>query len=336
MRSNDNHTGNFWNGFTSIFFLRWICVLGQNIYVIWFYINKVLVEAMQQHISFAVGAIYGMLFLEAHTMCKAAWYTFKKYRKDPKVYGLNQWTETNRGHRPVLLLYGAVGSWSYLGDLAVALMNANIPVFVIDLGFGLPTEEMRKKIFNKIEEIRKLYSTLNKKPDDESDATHFERYSLYTTQEGASTVKLLRASHENESTNTTTNSSTSNIIPLVDIVAHSNGANVALSSIFTEDCSCIDEQGNLKFRSTLKANPHIGKLITVALPSNQTETNWMREVKKIDDLFNINAKFDALMAYKKCALTEELPSHVDYIDAGHIGIVFNPVTHNRILQYLLK
>jgi hypothetical protein len=40
-------------------------------------------------------------------------------------------------------------------------------------------------------------------------------------------------------------------------------------------------------------------VITIALPSNQTETNWMREINKINDLFNINAKYDALMGYKK-------------------------------------
>jgi len=131
-------------------------MMGQNIYVIWFYINKFLIEVMQQHISFALAAIYGMLFLEGHTICKATWYTLKKYRKDPQMYGLNQWNETNYRHRPVLLLYGAVGSWSYLGDLAITLRNANIPMFVIDLGFGLRTEEIRRKIFNKIEEIRRL------------------------------------------------------------------------------------------------------------------------------------------------------------------------------------
>jgi len=291
---------------------------------------------MQQYISPALGAIYGMLFLEAHTICKATWYTLKKYRKDPQAYGLNQRNEPNHLHHPVLLLHGAVGSWSYLGDLAVALKNANIPVFVIDLGFGLPTEEMRKKVFNKIEEIRRLYSNSNKRTDNESYTGQNERQSPNIIQQEASTVKLIRISHGNETTGTATNSKSSNMIPLVDIVAHSNGGNVALYSAFTEDCSYIDEQGNLKFRSALEANPHIGKVITVAFPSNQTETKWMHEINKTNDLFNVNAKYDALMGYKKCALVEELPAHVEYIDAGHIGIVFNRTAHNRILQFLLK
>ncbi|CAF2695177.1 unnamed protein product [Rotaria sp. Silwood2] len=92
-----------------------------------------------------------MLILEGHTLCKAVWYTLKKYRKDPQVYGLNQWNETHcRRRRPVLLLHGAVGSWSYLGDLAVLLESVHIPVFIINLGFELPTEEIRKQVFKKI------------------------------------------------------------------------------------------------------------------------------------------------------------------------------------------
>jgi hypothetical protein len=42
------------------------------------------------------------------------------------------------------------------------------------------------------------------------------------------------------------------------------------------------------------------------------------------------------MAFKKCALNEEFSAHVEYIDAGHIGIVFNRAAHNQILQYLFK
>jgi hypothetical protein len=336
MKSINHYIRNLWNGFASIFLSRWDLVVGQQIYVIWFYINKFLVEAMQQYISPALGAIFGMLFLEGHTMCIAAWYTLKKYRKDPQVYGLNQWNETNCRYRPVLLLHGAVGSWSYLGDLAVALKNANIPVFVIDLGFGLPTEKMRKKIFNKIKEIRRLYYNFNQKSDDESYSNQIGRQSLCTTQEEMSTVKLIRTSQESETTRVPTNLTNLHNIPLVDIVAHSNGGNVALYSTFTENCSYIDGEGNFKFRCEPQANPHIGKVITVALPSNQTETNWMREINKINDLFNVNAKFDALMDYKRCALVEELHSHVEYIDAGHIGIVFKSSTYNRVLQFLLK
>jgi hypothetical protein len=308
----------------------------QKIYRIWFYINKYLVEAIQRHISPALGAIFGMLFLEAHTICKAAWYTLKKYRKDPKVYGLNQWDVTRCSYRPVLLLHGAVGSWSYLGDLAVGLKKANIPVFVIDFGTGLPTDEMRKKIFNRIEEIRGLYHHSNQKSDAESYARQIERQSLRSTQQKNSTIKLIKTSDDTDASRSAVDSTIPDFIPLVDIIAHSNGGNLGLYSAFTEDCSYIDGEGNLKFRSTPQANPHIGKVITIALPTNKMETNWIHDINKLDDLYNINATFDALMGHKKCALVEEHPSHVQYIDAGHIGIVFNPTTYNRLLQFLFK
>ncbi|CAF2057524.1 unnamed protein product [Rotaria magnacalcarata] len=127
-------------------------------------------------------------------MCNALWYTLKNYCKNPNVYGLNQFNETHCRHRPVLLLHGAVGSWSYLGDLAAVLKTTNIPVFVINLGFGLLTEETRKKIFNKIEEIRKTYYQSCQKFDNESYYSSMDKESLCMTNEEISTIKLLRTS----------------------------------------------------------------------------------------------------------------------------------------------
>ncbi|CAF3461186.1 unnamed protein product [Rotaria sp. Silwood1] len=291
---------------------------------------------MQQHISPAAGEFYGMLILEGHSLCKAVWYTFKKYRKDPQVYGLNQWNERQYRRRPVLILHGAIGSWSYLGDLAVLLKSVHIPVFVINLGFGLPTEETRKRVFDKIEEIRKLYYDSYQKLNNETHCGQIDQESLGTMHNEISTMKLQRTWQENKNIRITTNTTSSNTIPLVDIVAHSIGGNLALYSAFTQDCSYIDVQGNLKFRSAPQPNLHVGKIITVALPSNQIEINCMREINKLDNLFNVNAEFDALMAYKKCALAETLPSNVKYIDAGHIGIVFNRSTYSYVLQFLLK
>ncbi|CAF0747137.1 unnamed protein product [Adineta steineri] len=333
MQSTKNQTSNFWNNITSAVIVRWILTLGQQLYDIWFYINTYLVKTIQKNISPALGAIFGMVFLEGHTMCKAIWYTFKKYRNDPKFYGFNQWDEEYSCHRPVLLLHGAVGSWSYLGDLAIALKNANIPVFVIDLGFGLPREEMREKIFNKIAEIRKLYSDSNKKSADNSKADQNKINTFVIIHKRAPKLRLRRITEESDIGSFEKNLNT---IPLIDIIAHSDGGNLALYSAFTQDCSYIDGDGNLKFRTVPQANPFIGKIITIALPSNHTETNSIRDINKINDLFNINATFDALMANKKCALLEELPSHVEYVDAGHIGIVFNHTTYTRILQFLLK
>lgn len=253
--------------------------LGHGIYLIWFWVNQLLVDIVKRHISPMLSVTLGMLLLEGHTLCKAAWFTWRKYRRDPKEYGLDQFETVDRECRPVLLLHGAVGSWAYLGDLAVALKRANIPVFVINLGFGLPTDEMRRRVFDKIQTIK----TVN---------------------------------------------------PLVDIVAHSNGGNLALCCAFTSECSFIDSTGKLKFRDVPQANADIGKIITIALPSNAEEVHQMQQIGKENDLFNINAKYDALMSYKKCALVGALSSHAAEISAAHVGIVFQPKTYERLIAYL--
>jgi esterase/lipase len=261
--------------------------LGHGIYLIWFWVNQLLVDIVKRHISPMLSITLGMLLLEGHTLCKAAWYTWKKYRGDPKEYGLDQWQTVDRECRPVLLLHGAVGSWAYLGDLAVALRRANIPVFVINHGFGLPTDETRRRVFENIQAIRNTYKGQN---------------------ETAS--------------------------PLVDIVAHSNGGNLALDCAFTTECSSIDSTGALKFRDVPQANADIGRIITIALPSNAEEVHQMQQIGKEKDLFNINAKYDALMSHKKCALVGALASHAAEISAAHVGIVFQPTTYEQVIEYL--
>ena len=335
MQSTNDQKGHHpWTSVMSVFLLKWMSIVGQYIYIIWFSIHRVITGVIQQRISLAFGAIYGMIFLEGHTVCKVMWYTWKKYDENPSVYGLNQWNETNCHHRPVLLIHGAAGSWAYLGDLAVALKNARIPVFTIDLGFGLPTDEMRRKINQKIDEIRRLYPKPNQSIEIKPNLSPTEpRPFLYTIQEETPSEKSINFNNINPFCRKITHS---NDPPLVDLIAHSNGGNIALYSAFTENCSSIDQQADLKFRSELQANPNIGKIITIALPSNQIETNWLREINKINDLYNINAKYDALMAYKECSLVKELPSHVQYVNAAHIGIVFDPTIPNRILRILFQ
>ena len=263
--------------------------LGHVIYLTWFWVNQFLVNVVKRHLSPMLSVTLGMLLLEGHTLCKAAWYTWKKYCRDPKEYGFDQFETVKHDHRPVLLLHGAVGSWSYLGDLAVALQAANIPVFVINLGFGLPTEKTRRDVFEKIRAIRK-----------------------FCAREGENGASL------------------------VDIVAHSNGGNLALYSAFTSECSFIDEQGEFRFRDVPQANGDIGKIITIALPCNAEEVHQMQQIGKENDLFNINAKYDALMSHKKCALVGALYSHAVEISAGHVGIVFLHSTSEQVIRYLLE
>lgn len=249
-----------------------------GLYLIWFYIQKCIVDLLKNYVSSTVGLTYGMILLEAHTLCKAAWYTIYKYRRNPLTYGFNT---IHSEHRPVLLLHGAVGSWSYLGDLATSLQQANISVFVLNHGFGLPTDEIRRKVLEKIDEIRRL-----------------------------------------------TNNRSS-----IDLVAHSNGGNLAFCSAFTEQCSFIDHQGKLQFRDEPKANPFIGKIITVALPTNEKEFELMCRIGKENDLFNINAQYDGLMSHKNCALSQHYRRDVN---AAHVGIVFQKDTHDYIVELLTK
>ena len=255
-----------------------IMPMHEQIFLLWFFVQKFIVELLKNYVSPMLGLAYGMIVLEAHTLCRAAWYTFYKYRQDPTAYGFNT---IHSDRRPVLLLHGAVGSWSYLGDLARALRLAQIPVFVLNHGFGSPTDEIRRKVFAKIEEIRRLIN--DRSP--------------------------------------------------VDLVAHSNGGNLALACAFTEECSFIDAQGELQFHREPSAYPHVGKIITVALPTSRTELEQVRQIKKENDLFNLNAHYDGLMGHKICAL--DLQHRVD-INSAHIGIVFQKKTYESVLELLLN
>ena len=225
---------------------------GLKIYENWFFFNKKIVETFKQA-SPALGVFLGMASLEGHTLLRAAWYSFSEYGKSPESYGLEQIHKIHEGQRPVLLIHGAAGSWPYLGDLATSLTEAKIPVFVISLGTGAPTEEKLSAILEKVQTIQDLYrKTLHKDV-------------------------------------------------AVDLVAHSMGGNLALAAAFTKECSFFDKEGDLQFNQIPSANPNIGKVVALALPSNAAEVSWFQQAGKINDLFNINAKYDALMGHKQCA-----------------------------------
>ena len=261
------------------------CMQTQIFYESWFYGNRAIV-GMLRHLSPAVGAAWAMVSLEGHTLAKAAWYTWQKYRKVPSEYGLElNFNMGHQGNRPVLLLHGAVGSWNYLGDLATSLQEKGYPVFVLNVGSGMVTDAMRDDVYKKIDQIRENYF-----------------HAL-----GTETV--------------------------VDIVAHSMGGNLAVAAAFAKEGSYIDAKGDLQFETgrVKKATSSVGKVITLAMPSNREEAGWMQEIGKIEDLFNIRAKYDALMGHKECALAE---SHVLNIDAGHVGIVFHPKTVDAISSFL--
>ncbi len=253
---------------------------GNKVYRAWFFCHQTLVETCRRYVSPAIGACWGMVFLEAHTLMRASWHTFKKYRKNPKEYGLEPVNLSKQTQNPVLLIHGAAGSWNYLGDLATSLTKEKRSVFVINLGSGQPTNEKREKIYNKIEEIHKANKTLK-----------------------------------------------------IDIVAHSMGGNLALYSAFEESCSTIDKQGDLIFARTKKAHPLVAKVITIALPADEKELSWIKEIGKVKEFFNVTAKYEGLMGHKKCALEADQTCE---INAAHIGIVFQKETQSAVNNFLSR
>lgn len=124
--------------------------------------------------------------------------------------------------------------------------------------------------------------------------------------------------------------------PKVDLVAHSMGAFTALQTAFSEESTSITENDELKLKagSTWTANPQIGKIVTLAMPSDAKEVAYMERIGKVGELFNINAQYDALMGHKRCALVEERSKQAVELDAGHVGIVFKRDTFTQIKQFL--
>ena len=196
-------------------------------------------------------------------------------------------------NNPVLLLPGAAGSCEYLGDLATSLQRAGRSVFVIDVGSGITTPEHLNRVHTKIAEIQQLYQS----------------------RHGGAPQQ-------------------------VDLVAHSMGSNLALAATYTPECCSIEDQnpdtlGDLKFiESVPKAiNPHIGKVITIANPTTAEEFESLISAGKPENqIFNITAKYDALMGHKTRGLPND--SHFTEFSAGHIGIVFQPPVFGEVERML--
>ena len=122
--------------------------------------------------------------------------------------------------------------------------------------------------------------------------------------------------------------------PAVDLVAHSMGGNIALHSTFSTETTRVDAKGNLQATAPPTANPHIGKLITVALPTDAKELGWLRTAGKAGQVFNVIAQYDAIMGWKKSAVAEECPLQAETVSAGHVGIVFQEAAADSIRRYL--
>ncbi len=104
-----------------------------------------------------LGKLFGTLLLEPHTLARAGFYEHIRFRKSSKSYGLDQFKPEHKGKAPVLIIPGLVGSWRYLNDLEQRIMESGRAVFTIEMPKSIPTDESRKHIQQRVEEIRQQY-----------------------------------------------------------------------------------------------------------------------------------------------------------------------------------
>jgi hypothetical protein len=119
----------------------------------------------------------------------------------------------------------------------------------------------------------------------------------------------------------------------VDVVAHSMGGLVALSSMFTNDTSFIDQGGEVfeKESTELKSFDAINRLVTIAMPLDTREIELLKKTKKDQQVFSILAKYEELMDMKKSAINEE---NTTTLDSAHIGIVYNQDLVKNVIRFL--
>lgn len=124
--------------------------------------------------------------------------------------------------------------------------------------------------------------------------------------------------------------------PSIDIVAHSMGANLGLALAYDEESTFIDAEGNLAFQANkeIKANQLVGRIVTLANPLITSEVESLKNVGKIDHFFNIIAKYDGIMGHKQPGLVGDMARQAEEVENGHIGIVFDSLVHQKIIQKL--
>ena len=137
--------------------------LMDSVYDKWFSTNKGMIDKLKtmEAPGPALGAIQGMVVLEPHTLVRSAWYQNFRFAGSPQNYGFETLEGTNSTQPPVLLLPWGLGSWHYLGDLAKTLKQAGVPVFMVNVGAGGPTDAKLKMVKEKIAEIMAQYPNSN-------------------------------------------------------------------------------------------------------------------------------------------------------------------------------
>ncbi len=244
-----------------------------------------------------VGLVLGTLLLEFGPSLRSAARRLR-YRRPPHYYGFDLLRPEHRHKSPVLLLHGSMGKWSDVAALGHALKQAGIPVFVMNfLHAHNASEAERKRIYEKIEQIQLLYKeTFNIDP------------------------------------------------PRVDLIGHSLGGMMALYCSFTPECCYIDESDPTTLRrdrlvmkegQTPTRYPHIGKVITIGMPSNVLEVRWVLEAGNEQQLFNILAQYDAIIGDMEWSLKSTVPMNTFELNKGHLGVL-SKAAFQKIIQWLTQ
>ncbi len=272
-----------------------VTTLSEKVYTIYFQAVKNFIDLTTRMHARPFGLVAGTLLLEFAPAMKS---TIRRlcYHKEPTHYGFNQFTPEHQGKSPAILLHGRMGKWQDVAALAEELKKAHIPVFLLNVKRSeCISEQERTNINNEITRIQNLYTA--------------------TFQEQA---------------------------PAVDLIGHSFGGDLSFSTSFSIDSTTIDDsQPEILRRDRFQimegknptANPLVGKVITIGMPSDAKEVAWAKAAGTAHQLYNVVAKYDAIVRDKVSALGDEFPQNVLEVNAGHLGIL-NTTTYKHIVKWL--
>lgn len=261
---------------------------------LYFRFNKWVIKKAEACGMRIMGLVISTLFLEGISSFKA---TIRRiqYRKDPIYYGFNQIKPEHVGKSPIIILHGIMGKWTDLAPLAKKFKEKNIPVFALNLlNPNMPNEIDRQRIHDEAKRIQDLYRKVF--PGKET--------------------------------------------PLIDLVGHSNGGAMAVTAIFTSESTMIKnliEKRDWRICGRGDKEPEknlvIGRVFSLAQPTPPQVIRAAEKIGKVQDLYNINAKYDAIVGEEECGLSQVMPSHVVEMNTGHLGIL-NVNTAEQVVRFL--
>lgn len=266
--------------------------LSERVYQSYVNVIKAFVDLTTRWNVRILGLVAGTLLLEP----KASACAFARritFRKDPAEYGFNQLKPEHQGKQAVVMLHGRMGRWQDLANIGATILKAGTPVFMMSLEDSSKINENdRTRINNKLKEIQALYT---------------------------STFKIAP--------------------PQVNLVGHSMGGEMSILTALSEESVSIENIKEFPYQELqekeglqAKANPLVGKVITIGMPMDNKEVALYKTAKKLNDTYNLVAKYEHIVR-KESALQTELPDHVIEMNNTHLGML-NTETSQRIISIL--